>query len=1426
MFWQTQESHTSGKCRILKSPVEAAPQEWRKGRRYGPSESGLINIRVENGSYTAIMTAYTDSTYTTPLSDSDILTVEDIIYLSVRVPDLDVNTFKLKVVNIYVSPTNSNDQKYYLLRDGCPGSDVPADQITVESNGVGLESRFPMKVFQISNSNTVYLYADLALCTTDCSTICSQQSRSLIIQPVAGNTRNFLNAVAAPVSCESDSCADDEYCDNSTTTCQCDPTLYKFTRGVAPFVNFTCTGAKFNIQVSKCWLETNGYNTSNIRLNSANSECWAGREVVDGTSEMTIHRPLISSDCNTEAVLNETHVIYTNRLFIFAKSDPIRITNDYDLYISCSYPLFMTASLDVTLHPVLGTTEINGPTANASYAAEIKAFKDSTYTAPLSEIDTLDVEDTVYISVGVPGLDVNPFQLKVVTIYASPDNASFIKYYLLQNGCPSSDVSADELTVDSNGVGIESRFPMKIFQITDSNIMYLYAELILCTNDCTTTCGNTGSFLDAVAAPVSCVSEICADDEHCNSAGTACQCNTTFYAFIRGSLPSPNITCTGETFNIQVSKCWLEVHGYDTSDMRLNSTNTECYTEREIVDGTSEMTIRRPLISSDCNTEAVVNETHVTYTNQLYIFAQTDPIRITNDAAMNVSCSYPLYMAVSLDAVLHPIIWSTVINGLTADGSYSVYMTAYKDNQFMTRLSDSDTLYEGDTIYIVVFMPALYGNTFHLKVVNIYASPDNSSDQKYYLLQKGCPSSDVSADELTVGINGVSSEAWFAMKVFQITNSNTIYLYADLALCATDCNSTCSSQSVANITQPIAGNARTLMDAAYYDYYNAGNSTSMAAPVSCGSDSCADDEHCNNVINTCQCNTTFYTFTPGATPFVNFTCTGAKFNIQVSKCWLEVNSYNTSDIRLNSTNSECWAVREVVDGTSEMTLHRPLTSSDCNTVPVMNETHVTYTNQLYIFAKTDPLQITNDVVMNVSCSFPLHTSVTLHPTLGPIANASYSVYMRAYKDNRFVTPLSNSYPLYVQDTVYISVVVPDLDVNTFNFKVVNIYASPTNSGSNKYYLLKNGCPSKDVSTDDLTVESNGVGAESRFAMKVFQNTNSYTAYLYAEVALCTNNCSSTCSSQSVSNVSQPIVGNASIYLDAVVAPVSCGSDSCAEDEYCNDRTACQCNTTLYPFIRGSLPSPNLICTGEKFNIQVSKCWLEAQGYRTSDIRLNSANSECWAGREVVDGISEMTLHRPLITSDCNTEAVVNATHVTYTNLLYIFAKMFPIQVVNDFAMNISCTYPLPLNVSLNVTVHTIVGHAEINSPTANVSYSIYIIDYPDEFVTTLSHSDPLNVEDSIPIAVQMPDLVANSLNLKVANIYVSSDKSSSTQYNLLQDGCPATNISADQLRVESNGVGNEARFATKVFQITNSKTARLSAKFELCVGDCNSICSP
>ncbi|XP_077314444.1 pancreatic secretory granule membrane major glycoprotein GP2-like [Lithobates pipiens] len=314
----------------------------------------------------------------------------------------------------------------------------------------------------------------------------------------------------------------------------------------------------------------------------------------------------------------------------------------------------------------------------------------------------------------------------------------------------------------------------------------------------------------------------------------------------------------------------------------------------------------------------------------------------------------------------------------------------------------------------------------------------------------------------------------------------------------------------------------------------------VTASASCGTETCANDEYCNNS-PACQCNTTLYTNT-GSFPSSNFTCNDAYFNIQVSKCWLEAHGYNTSNVRLNGTNSNCWAVRKVVDGTSEMTLHRPLISSDCNTEAVINSTHVTYTNQLLMFAKTNPIQTVNDAVMNISCTYALRLNASLNMTLRPIlgitiipssiANGTYTVYMVAYTDNTYLTPLTESDPLYVEDAIYISVVIAELNAKALNLKVVNLYASPDNTSSLKYYLLQNECPASGVGAGLLTVNNNGFGIEARFAMKVFQIANSNSVYLYADVAICVGSCDLTCSSQSKSDDSQNIAGSVGLFLNA------------------------------------------------------------------------------------------------------------------------------------------------------------------------------------------------------------------------------------------------------------------------------------------------------
>ncbi|XP_072282850.1 uromodulin-like [Pyxicephalus adspersus] len=293
-------------------------------------------------------------------------------------------------------------------------------------------------------------------------------------------------AVSASITCGSETCASDELCPSGGTACKCNTAQYT-NIGLTPTANVTCENGKMNILVSKCWLEKNRYNSATVRLQS--TSCVAAREVVNDVAQLAFHQPLTVGDCGTTADANGTHVTYKNKLYIFGQTVPIQTRKDVVMDVSCSYPVNINVALNVTLHPIIGSTVINGPTSNGSFIANMMAFTDSEFSIHLSESDTLLVEDTLYISIVVPSLDSN-LKLKVLRIYASPDNSSSIQYNLLSNGCPDSGLTAGLLTVNSNGLGNEARFTMKVFQITNSNTVYLSADLQICADNCVPDCNS------------------------------------------------------------------------------------------------------------------------------------------------------------------------------------------------------------------------------------------------------------------------------------------------------------------------------------------------------------------------------------------------------------------------------------------------------------------------------------------------------------------------------------------------------------------------------------------------------------------------------------------------------------------------------------------------------------------------------------------------------------------------------------------------------------------------------------------------------------------------------------------------------------------------------------------------------------------------
>ncbi|XP_077314440.1 uncharacterized protein LOC143934576 [Lithobates pipiens] len=608
--------------------------------------------------------------------------------------------------------------------------------------------------------------------------------------------------------------------------------------------------------------------------------------------------------------------------------------------------------------------------------------------------------------------------------------------------------------------------------------------------------------LVSVSVSTSCGIDTCADDEYCNGNLTACQCNSTASYNYIGSNLAPTITCSDGTLNIFVSKCWLEENGFNTSSVRLKS--PDCLATKEITNNTAQMSFHTPLIINYCNTTAEVTGTQVTYTNALYAFSVESVYQMQRVFVMNVSCTVPLSVSAQLLITLKPALRIISVNIPGANISV-VRLWIYKDESFTSPLSDNDTLYMGDTVYISVIT-----NLSNLKVERMYVSAGESENPQYDLLLNGCPAGGLLANLITVISNGADAESRFAMKVFQISGFDSFRLSADVLFCEDHCVPNCTEGNL-----PIVST----------------NTTS----VICTNGTCAGDEYCDSSGTACQCNSTIYHYTENPAPTVD--CNGGKLHVFISKCLLERNGYTTSSISLQS--SSCLADREIVNGTAQMTFHRPLMNNDCGDIVELNTTHVTYRNTLNIFAVTTPLQTREDFAVNISCTYPLRLNVppnaTLNPILGttlmslPGTNTDYTVIMAAYGDNSFSTLLPATDPIYPDGAVYISVGIPDLDFNIFKTKVLRIFVSSEESNTPQDLLL-DGCPTINQTTDIVTVISNGIGNESRFIIKNLQFPNLVGFRLSADVILCTDNCTSGCSSQTQSTDPQGNISTVSIFL--------------------------------------------------------------------------------------------------------------------------------------------------------------------------------------------------------------------------------------------------------------------------------------------------------
>ncbi|XP_053562950.1 uromodulin-like [Bombina bombina] len=297
--------------------------------------------------------------------------------------------------------------------------------------------------------------------------------------------------ITASYSCTSDSdCSIDQTCGASTSTCSCNTTYYK-RQDFPPSPNFECTANTLFVDILKCQLEKSSYLSTNVHLN--NESCIGEDQIFNNsTAKLIFRRPLKEGDCGTILKVNNSFITYSNTLYISAKASNIVSKNNVTISLSCSFPVNITAALNVSLNPKLGFSQIIVPEMNAVLSVSMEVNINPEFTILVNDQTVLKVEDPLYVSVKIPYLDADFFSVSVVNIYASPLPSGVSPVYIFTDSCPIPDYDG-LVTVVRNGFGTEARFILKVFKISGYDTLSLFADVKICNGTCPKDCSSRSS---------------------------------------------------------------------------------------------------------------------------------------------------------------------------------------------------------------------------------------------------------------------------------------------------------------------------------------------------------------------------------------------------------------------------------------------------------------------------------------------------------------------------------------------------------------------------------------------------------------------------------------------------------------------------------------------------------------------------------------------------------------------------------------------------------------------------------------------------------------------------------------------------------------------------------------------------------------------
>ncbi|XP_075037601.1 uromodulin-like [Mixophyes fleayi] len=196
--------------------------------------------------------------------------------------------------------------------------------------------------------------------------------------------------------------------------------------------------------------------------------------------------------------------------------------------------------------------------------------------------------------------------------------------------------------------------------------------------------------------------------------------------------------------------------------------------------------------------------------------------------------------------------------------------------------------------------------------------------------------------------------------------------------------------------------------------------------------------------------------------------------------------------------------------------------------------------------------------------------------------------------------------------------------------------------------------------------------------------------------------------------------------------------------------------------------------------------------------------------------------------ECGTQVSTNATHAIYENAIYLAPNPSQIFYREEYFINVSCAYPLDMNVSL----HTVLN------PSRRILYiiiegtgqfEVIMAAFKDQTYLTPYQTGELELstKDRLYIGVFISKGDTQQFHIVMQQCYATptNNPQDPIKYPIIQDSC--RNKEDGTLEVYANGISSQGQFSIQMFKFINHNRVYLHCGVHLCrkTAACVPICA-